>query len=71
MRSGMHFAVNYSTKLAKLVKAGKLDFDLFKCPEWDGLLKAATAVKPVYLHLDITVGRDEVQKLDFENSGNY
>ena len=66
MMSGMRFAVNYSTKLAELVKAGKLEFDLFKCPEWDGLLKAAIAVKPVYLHLDITVGRDEVQKLDFE-----
>ena len=62
----MQFAVNYSTRLAELVKAGKVAFDLFKCPEWDGLLKAATAVKPVYLHLEITVGRDQVQKLDFE-----
>jgi uncharacterized protein (UPF0276 family) len=62
----MRFAVNYSTKASELVKAGKIDFDLFKCPEWDGLLKAAKAVKPVYLHLDITLGRDQVQKLDFE-----
>ncbi len=62
----MRFAVNYSTKLAELIKAGKVDFDLFKCPEWDGLLKAATAVKPVYLHLDIALGRDQVHKLDFD-----
>lgn len=62
----MRFAVNYSTKLADLIQAGKVDFDLFKCPEWEGLLKAAAAVKPVYLHLDITVGKGEVQKLDFE-----
>jgi len=62
----MRFAVNYSTKLAELVKAGKVEFDLFKCPEWDGLLKAAMEVKPVYLHLDITVGRNELSKIDFE-----
>lgn len=62
----MQFAVNYSTNLAELVKTGKVDFDLFKCPDWDGLLKAATAVKPVYLHLDISLGRDQLQKLDFD-----
>jgi len=62
----MQLAVNFSTKLAELVRAGKVEFDLFKCPEWDGLLKAATSLKPVYLHLDITIGRDQVQKLDFE-----
>jgi uncharacterized protein (UPF0276 family) len=62
----MIFAVNYSTKLAELLKDGKVDFDLFKCPEWDGLLKAATAVKPVYLHLDIALGRDQIHKLDFD-----
>ncbi|MEA4931944.1 MAG: DUF692 family protein [Anaerolineaceae bacterium] len=66
----MRFAVNYSTKLAELIKAGKLDCDLFKCPEWDGLLKAASAVKPVYLHLDINVGRDEIRQLDFEKLRN-
>jgi len=62
----MRFAVNYSTKLAELIKAGKLDCDLFKCPEWEGLLKAASSVKPVYLHLDINVGRGEVSQLNFE-----
>ncbi len=62
----MRFAVNYSTKAGELVKAGRIKCDLFKCPEWEGLLKAATAIKPVYLHLDITVGRDQVHKLDFD-----
>ena len=62
----MRFAVNYSTKAGELVKAGSIECDLFKCPEWEGLLKAATAIKPVYLHLDITVGRDDVRKLDFD-----
>jgi uncharacterized protein (UPF0276 family) len=62
----MQFAVNYSTKAGDLVRAGKADCDLFKCPDWDGLLKAAMAVRPVYLHLDITLGRDQVQKLDFD-----
>lgn len=62
----MQFAVNYSTKAGDLVRAGKADCDLFKCPDWDGLLKAAMAVKPVYLHLDITLGRDQVHKLDFD-----
>lgn len=62
----MRFAVNYSTKAGDLVRAGKIDCDLFKCPEWEGLLKAATAIKPAYLHLDITLGRDQVQFLDFE-----
>ena len=61
----MQLAVNYSTKAGELVKAGKIECDLFKCPEWEGLLKAAKAIKPVYLHLDITLGRDQVQKLDF------
>jgi Uncharacterized protein conserved in bacteria len=62
----MRFAVNYSTKIAELVKTGKVEFDLFKCPEWDALLKAATAVKPVYLHLDISLGSGQVEKLDFD-----
>jgi len=62
----MQFAVNYSTKLAELVKAGKVNCDLFKCPEWEGLLKAAIAVKPVYLHLDITLGGEQLPNLDFD-----
>ncbi len=62
----MRFAVNYSTKAGDLVQAGKIDCDLFKCPEWEGLLKVATAIKPVYLHLDITVGWDQVCDLDFD-----
>lgn len=62
----MRFAVNYSTNAAKLVKAGKIDCHLFKCPDWDGLLRAALAVKPVYLHLDITLGSGQLDKLDYD-----
>lgn len=62
----MRFAVNYSTKAGELVESGRIDCDLFKCPEWEGLLKAAAPIKPVYLHLDITIGRNQVQKLDFD-----
>ena len=61
----MRFAVNYSTKLAELVMAGKVDFDLFKCPEWEGCSRLLHQSKPVYLHLDITIGRDRVQRLDY------
>lgn len=62
----MRFAVNYSTKLAGLVKAGKVDCDLFKCPEWEGLLREALEVKPAYLHLDITLGMGQLDTLDFD-----
>lgn len=39
--------------------------DLLKCPEWDGIVKAARACGPVYIHFEISVGASNIHKLNF------
>ncbi|MCK9246154.1 MAG: DUF692 domain-containing protein [Anaerolineaceae bacterium] len=61
----MKFAVNYSTPLKELIEQGEVRVDLLKCPDWDGIVKAAGTIGEVYIHFDIALGAGSVKKLDF------
>ncbi len=62
----MKFAVNYSIPLAQFLENNPEQVDLIKCPDWDGLFIEAAKVKPVYIHFDILVGKDQAKHLDLE-----
>ncbi len=61
----MQFAINYSPQAAELLKAGQIAIDYFKCPDWDDMIAEARALKPVYIHFPITVGRGQIGALDW------
>lgn len=61
----MKFAVNYSTPLRDSIKQEAVKVDLLKCPEWDGIVNAARLCGPVYIHFEISIGNNSVQKLNF------
>lgn len=52
----MKLAVNYSPQAAELLRDELIDIDLFKCPDWNGLLAKARSVAPVYVHFPLVTG---------------
>lgn len=62
----MKFAVNYSTPLKNLIKTGQVQVDLLKCPEWDGLVRPALEIGSAYVHFEIALGSDNVQRLNYD-----
>ena len=53
----MKLAVNYSPQAAELLQEAKIAFDLFKCPDWDGMIAEAQALKPLYVHFPLITGK--------------
>jgi uncharacterized protein (UPF0276 family) len=62
----MKFALNYSPQAAVLLKAGKIQIDLFKCPDWDDLVTEAAQFLPVYVHFPFQAGQQDVNQARFE-----
>ena len=62
----MKLAVNYSTALQKLIQTEKVKVDLLKCPEWYGLVQPALSIGQVYIHFEIALGVNNVQRLNFD-----
>ena len=62
----MQFAVNYSLPLENLLLAQKVEVDLLKCPDWQGVIHAAQRLRPVYVHFEISVGNGEASTLDYD-----
>jgi hypothetical protein len=62
----MQFAVNYSLPLEKLLLSGQVEVDLLKCPDWQGVIRAAQRLRPVYVHFEIAVGNGQAPILDFD-----
>jgi uncharacterized protein (UPF0276 family) len=60
----MKFAINYSKPAAELFNAGKIQFDLFKCPEWPELLETVGTHFPMYFHFCLLAGKGNVKKTD-------
>ena len=52
----MKYAVNYSTELADLVRAGVVAPDYFKCPAWPDVIADSQAVLDSYVHFPLRVG---------------
>ncbi len=49
-------AVNFSPALASLVQDRSVTVDVFKVPDWDDLIAAASAHGPVYVHFPVELG---------------
>jgi uncharacterized protein (UPF0276 family) len=62
----MKFAVNYSREAGDLVREGRIEVDYFKCPAWPDLIADARALRPVYVHLPLEVGRGIGRPLNTE-----
>lgn len=59
----MKLAVNYSPQAAELFDAGKITFDLYKCPDWPDMIETARAQRPVYVHFPLMAGRADIEKV--------
>lgn len=62
----MKFAINYSPQAEKLWRAGKIQVDLFKCPDWPDLVEHVGEFHPVYVHGSLQAGRGRLQSADFK-----
>lgn len=63
------FSVNYSPALARLVTAGQVQVDVYKCPAWPDLLQEAVQAGPCYVHFALGVGNDWGVPFDSETKG--
>jgi uncharacterized protein len=55
----MEFALNYSPQAAELLRAGQIEVDRIKCPDWPDLIAEAAALRPVYVHFPLRAGAGE------------
>lgn len=62
----MKFAINYSPQAEKLWREGRIQVDLFKCPDWLDLVAQAGAIHDVYVHCALITWRGELDKVDFD-----
>ena len=61
----MRFAINYSPQAEKLWRAGAIQVDLFKCPEWPDLVARVGAFHSVYVHGSLQAGRGRLRSANF------
>lgn len=59
----MKLAVNYSPQAAELLDAGKITFEVYKCPDWPDMIETARAQRPVYVHFPLMAGRGNIEKV--------
>jgi uncharacterized protein len=59
------FALNYSEPTAALVRQGRIELDLWKCPSWAEVVAAASAQMPVYVHFDLWAGSGDLDATDW------
>ena len=67
----MQFAINYSPQAEKLWRAGQIQVDLFKCPNWPDLVNQVAAVHKVYVHCDLYAGRGEPTDADLDQLAGW
>src|SRR5688500_10946505 len=62
----MRFALNYSPQATTLRAAGRIEIDVYKCPDWVDLVATAQQDHPVYIHFPIVAGRNTIPTLDLD-----
>lgn len=62
----MKLAVNYSSPLIRLIKENRIEVDLIKCPDWEGMLPEAQPYGNITIHFDLDVGLGSTFKVDFD-----
>ena len=61
----MNFAINYSPQAEKLWREGRIQVDLFKCPDWPELVAKVGAIHKLYVHCSLITWRGELDQVDF------
>lgn len=61
----MRFAINWSTEAAALLRAGRIEVDLFKCPDWPEVVTPARELRPSYVHFPLSIGKGQANDWDF------
>ena len=67
----MKFALNYSPQAVALLHAGKIEIDLFKCPNWTDLVEEAQQQRPVYIHFPLVAGQRNVEKVGLDSIADW
>ncbi len=62
----MKFAINYSPQAEKLWRDGRIQVDLFKCPDWLDLVAQVGAIHDAYVHCALITWRGELDNVDFD-----
>ena len=62
----MKTGINYSVIAERLVREGRIDVDVFKCPEWPDLIARARAIRPCYPHFAFRAGRAALGRADWD-----
>lgn len=62
----MKLAINYSLQAAELLTGGKIEVDLFKCPDWPNLIAAARPYRRVAVHFGLKAGSGRLKDTDWE-----
>lgn len=65
----LKFALNYSPQAADLLRAGRIEIDLFKCPDWPDLIETAAAQRPVYVHFPLVAGQRDIEPARLDEIG--
>ncbi|MCX7852464.1 MAG: DUF692 family protein [Anaerolineae bacterium] len=71
MTAVCRFALNYSSQAAELVRTGRLQLDLFKCPPWPEMVATAARVLPVYIHFPLAVGLGQGDAVEAHRHRGY
>lgn len=67
----MQLAVNFSIPLARLLKDKRIQIDLIKCPDWEGMLEESLPYGPITIHFDLKTGLGRIASLDFERIKSF
>ena len=62
----MFLALNYSPQAVRLVQSGQIKIDFFKTPDWDWLIRQATAIHPVAVHFTLEAGNGSISQIDWK-----
>ncbi len=63
--------MNYSPQAERLLAAGEVEIDLFKCPPWPGLIAAAKRWRPVMVHFDFQAGQGSPTAADLAAAADW
>ena len=62
----MQFAINYSPQALQLWRDGKIQIDLFKCPDWQDLVAEVGQLHKLYVHQSLHVGLGTLPNADMD-----
>ncbi len=62
----MHFAINWSPEAAELLRAGRIEVDWYKCPDWPEVVEPAREQRPSYVHFPLNIGNGQHATWDFD-----